>query len=423
MVLELGTASATGIVTFWTYLMFDYKSLLTNRVRQSGAAQVSNIFKAADRPGVISLSGGLPNPKFFPIDKLIAATEKVMRADGHNILQYGGSEGYLPLRKWVAERYCKQGVEVVPEMVVMTSGSLQGMDITGRTFIEPGDTVLIEAPAFVGAIQTLLIYQPRFVGVPVAADGVDVQALGRAISENPGAKLFEACPSFQNPSGVLYSQAARDGVAAVVRDQAILVVEDDPYAELRFDGSQPVSLRRELGDQCITLGSFSKIVSPGMRVGWTVASRALAPYYALGKQTTDSHASNFAQAVIWQFLMDNDIDAHIAGINATYKIQRDAMITAIAKYFPPEVKTTVPLGGMFIWATMPDDSDAMKMFHDAVDHDLVAVVPGGPFYTDGKHGNHQFRMSYSTVEPGVIEEGIRRLGRALARHLDAPSAS
>ena len=404
-------------------LMFDPKTLLTSRVRHSGGAAVASIFRASGLPGVISLSGGLPNPRFFPVDGLIAATEKVMRKDGQNILQYGGSEGYMPLREWVAERYRRQGVTVSPEMVVMTSGSLQAMDITGRTFLEPGDTVLIEAPAFVGAIQTLLMYQPKFVGVPVVDDGVDVAALKLALTQHPTAKLFEASPSFQNPSGVLYSQGARDGVAAAVQDNNILVVEDDPYAELRFDGTTPVSLRRELGDQCITLGSFSKIVSPGMRVGWAVASKTLAPYYALGKQTTDSHASNFAQAVIWQFLIDNNIDAHIATINATYKTQRDAMLVAITKYFPPEVKTTIPLGGMFVWATMPDDSDAMKLFRDAVEHDKVAVVPGGPFYTDGESGNHQFRMSYSTAEPAVIEEGIKRLGRALARHLDAPSSS
>ena len=364
----------------WMVHMFDPKSLLARRVLQSGGQQVAKIFGAADLPGVISLSGGLPNPRFFPVEGLIAATEKVMRKDGAAILQYGAREGYMPLREWVAGRYRKQGVDVSPDRVMM-SGSLQGMDITGRTFLEPGDTVLIEAPAFLGAIQTLLMYQPRFVGVPVIEDGVDVPVLERTLALHPHARLFEVSPSFQNPSGALYSPRARDGLANAIRNHNTLVVEDDPYAELRFDGTKPVSLRRELGDQAITLGSFSKIVSPGMRVGWVVAGKALAPFYALGKQTTDSHASNFAQAVIWQFLMDNDIDAHIAKINATYKLQRDAMLNAIARYFPPDVAYTIPQGGMFVWVTMPAESDAMQLFHDAVEHDKVAVVPGAPFYS------------------------------------------
>jgi 2-aminoadipate transaminase len=392
--------------------------LLAGRSASNGADFVRAIFAEARKPGVISLSGGLPNPRFFPVEALIASTAKVMRSHGTEILQYGTSDGFLPLREWIAGRYKQQGIDVSPDMVVLMSGSLQGLDITGRIFLEPGDEVVIEAPMFLGAIQTLANYQPRFVPVPMGDEGIDTDALARTLQSHPNAKLIEVNPSAQNPSGVTYSAGVRAQFAAAVKNHQALIVEDDPYAELRFDGTRPISLRRELGDRVIGLGSFSKIISPGMRVGWVVAAREVAARFTLGKQMVDSHASNFASATIWQFIQDNDIDAHIAGINAIYTIQRDAMLAACKKYFPPDVRYTHPQGGMFVWVTMPEGADALTLFRDAVATEKVAVVPGAPFYTDGVGGKTQFRMSFSTVEPAMIDEGVQRLARAMLRHLD-----
>jgi 2-aminoadipate transaminase len=398
--------------------MFNADALFSNRAKSTGQSFLREIFYFARKPGVISFAGGLPNAKFFPVEPVIAATEKAMRADGAVALQYATTEGHDGLREWIAARYQAQGLAVTADMIMITSGSQQGLDLTGKSFINPGDTVLIEKPGYQGAIQAYSVYEPRWAGVRLTDEGLDLDELKRAVVEHP-VKLMETCCSFQNPSGVAYSAANRAAMAEIIEPHNFVVVEDDPYVDLRFMGSSAPPLRHYMGERLITLGSFSKIVAPGLRLGWLVADPALMPRIKIMKQAADLHTSFFAQRVLYQYLIDNDLEAHIDTMRALYKSNRDVMVAAIDRCFPPGVKRTNPEGGMFIWAVLPDELDAMELFKLAVE-EQVAFVPGTTFYTDGS-GRNTLRMSYSNVTHAQINEGIERLGRAMTRLLDAPS--
>jgi 2-aminoadipate transaminase len=400
--------------------MFNSNELLSKRAQKNAGSFLRQIFPRTREPGVINFAGGLPNPDFFPIEPIIAATERAMRADGRNTLQYGMTEGLPELREWIAVRYEKQGLHIKPEQILITNGSQQGIDLIGRVFLDPGNKMAIEAPGYMSAIQSFAMYEPEFIGVGINEQGIDVEQL-KYVLKNNSIKLIETCPSFQNPSGIAYSTSTREAMAKVCSQYNFVVVEDDPYAELRFMGAETKSLRNYLGDQVITLGSFSKIVAPGLRLGWTVASPDVTRRLVLAKQLVDIHTNYFAQRVLYQYLLDNAIDDHINQMRGVYRAQRNAMVDAMAQYFPPETQFTKPEGGMFVWVTLPDEADTMALFNMSMDTEKVAFVPGLPFFADGKSGKNMMRLSYSTANPETIEEGMKRLGRVISRYLDAPS--
>jgi 2-aminoadipate transaminase len=396
-------------------------SLVADRMRAMRPSLVRELLKNASGKDFISFAGGLPNPRLFPAEALIAATDAVLRADAANALQYAVSEGHPPLREWIAGRYRKRfGLSIPIEDILITSGSQQGLDLIGKVLLNPGDGVINERPGYQGAIHALSIYQPRFAGVPLREDGLDVELLAHALETNP-AKFVIVTPNFQNPTGITYSEANRRAVAEVIARHTVALVEDDPYSELGFAGTVAPAMRAYLDGQAIVLGSFSKIVAPGLRLGWLIAPRDLMPKLVIAKQAADFHASNFAQRVLHAYLTTSSIDDHIGRIRAGYAAQCAAMIGALERHLPAGIPFTRPAGGMFVWITLPDEADSMAILKDAIE-ERVSFLPGAPFFTDGG-GRHHMRLSYSQADEARIEEGVARLAGVIVQHLDAPGVA
>ncbi|WP_321403202.1 PLP-dependent aminotransferase family protein [Maridesulfovibrio sp.] len=373
---------------------------------------IREILKVTEDASIISFAGGLPNPELFPVADLEAAAVKVMRESGPQSMQYSTTEGFQPLRQYIADRYLeKKGIEVDAEEILITAGSQQCLDLLGKVFLNAGDNVLIERPGYLGAIQSFSIFQSNFFTVGLEEDGPDLNELEKVLDQNE-AKMFYAVTNFQNPSGLTYSAKKRQGVADILKNRSILFVEDDPYGELRFMGDfeKPV-VRGYLEDDGILLGSFSKVAAPGFRLGWMVCSGEVRDKLIIAKQASDLHTSTFAQRVMHQFVTDNPLDDHIEKIRERYGNQRSAMVRAIEEYFPAEVEVTRPEGGMFLWVTLPENMSSMDLFEEAIKN-KVAFVPGRPFYVDGS-GENTFRLNFSNSDEEHIEEGIKRLGAGI----------
>jgi 2-aminoadipate transaminase len=323
-----------------------------NRMLTVRRSFIREILKVTDRPEVISFAGGLPNPSLFPVKEIAAAAAKVLTRNGPDILQYRTTEGHLPLRRMIAERYRMKGLEIDPGEILITTGSQQGLDLVGKVFLDKGDIVLLERPAYLGAIQALGIYEPEFSVAPMGNDGVDVEALAAQCRQSRP-KLMYAVPNFQNPSGITYSDATRRAAASILRETNSIFVEDDPYGELRFLGEDVPSMRAYLEENTVMLGSLSKIMAPGLRIGWICAKPPVMEKLITAKQATDLHSDSLAQWIACQYLQDNDLDAHINEIRRAYKRQRDLMVRMIEERCPPEVDCTRPEGGMFLWMTLP----------------------------------------------------------------------
>ena len=367
---------------------------------------IREIFKVLGQHDMISFSGGFPNPASFPVEGIKAAAIRVLDEDGANVLQYNTTEGYLPLRQYIAARYLKRfNLVVDPAEIMILSGSQQAFDLIAKTFLEIGDEVVVENPAYLGALQSFGFFEPAFTQVELTPDGLNLNQLKTALSRNP--KLLYVVPNFQNPTGLTYSTENRKAVAELVAQTDTILIEDDPYGELRFKGTDHLPIKSYLYDQTILLGSFSKVVSPGMRLGWLVAAEAILEKLVVAKQAADLHANYFAQRVLYQYLCDNDLDAHIATIKAMYYQQREAMVNAIKRYFDSSVTMTEPEGGMFLWLTLPEGISAMQLFEQAVIAKIV-YVPGDPFYTTGENRN-TLRLNYTNSTPQEIDDGIRRL--------------
>jgi 2-aminoadipate transaminase len=374
---------------------------------------IREILKVTEDPEMISFAGGLPNPRFFPVKEIAQAASEVLAGTDTSSLQYSTTEGYPPLRDYVAQRYVKKhGLAVSADEILITNGSQQGLDLVGKVSIDKADAMVIERPAYLGAIQALAVYEPRFCPVPLAQDGVDLDRLKDALRADR-VKLFHTVINFQNPSGISYSRDKRERLAEVLGQYDMIVVEDDPYGELRFEGEALPSMRSWLDDKAVLLGSFSKTVAPGLRLGWVCAKRRIMDKLVVAKQASDLHSSSLCQRILHQYLVNNDIDEHIAMIAAAYKRQRDIMVTAIEEHFPAEVEFTRPEGGMFLWVTLPGQLSAMALFKRAIE-EKVAFVPGTPFFVDGG-GKHNMRLNFSNADEGTIEEGMRRLGRIIKK--------
>ena len=376
---------------------------------------VREILKVTQNPEVISFAGGLPNPRFFPVQGIAqAAADVLAEADG-SALQYGTTEGYPPLREYIARRYRKtEGLEVSPDEILITNGSQQALDLVGKVFIDRQDAIAIERPGYLGAIQAFSVYEPQFHPVPLLEDGVDLDRLADVLRTRR-VRFFHTVINFQNPSGISYSAEKRRALAALLKEHDTFVIEDDPYRELRFEGTAKPSMRQELGEKAVLLGSFSKIVAPGLRLGWVCAARATMARLAVAKQASDLHSNSLCQRMLHRFLVTHDIDEHIALIRAAYKHQKDVMLAALERHWPPEVRFTRPEGGMFIWATLPQRSSALELLERAA-REKVVFVPGTPFFIDGG-GPRNMRLNFSNADASRIEEGIARLGRIIKEML------
>jgi 2-aminoadipate transaminase len=390
---------------------FIMKGQFASRMATMQKSFIREILQVTQNPDVISFAGGLPNPKYFPIAGIKAAADKVLTQNGAVALQYAPTLGHAPLREWIVQRYAEHtGMQVTADEIMITNGSQQGLDLIGKILLDAGDVVLLEAPSYLGGIQALSMYQPEFWSVPLEEDGINTAVLAdRAAADI--VKLFYTLPNFQNPTGISYSAAKREEVARIMQETNTFFIEDDPYRELRFAGEDLLPINAYYRANGFLLGSFSKIVSPGMRLGWIVAAPPLMEKLIIAKQGADLHSNYLAQCIIHQFLLDNDLDAHIATIKAAYGRQRELMIAMIEETFPPEVKFTVPEGGMFLWLTLPEGMSALSRFEAAKAQNVV-FVPGQPFYADGGGGN-TLRLNFSNTDEAKIEAGMARLARAL----------
>ncbi len=384
------------------------EKIFADRMYSAKRSFIREILKVTEDPSIISFAGGLPNPRSFPVDEVSAAAVKVLKEDGTAALQYSTTEGYLPLREYIAKRYSRYGIKADASEILITTGSQQGLDLIGKIFLNKGDTVAVERPTYLAAIQSFGMYEPRFVDVPLQDDGIDVDAMAKAI---PGVKLLYTVPSFQNPTGITYSREKRKRVAEVLKGTGTVFVEDNPYGDIRFMGDDLPPMRFYLDSDIITMGTFSKTVSPGMRLGWLYAPAGIMDKLITAKQSADLHTSYFVQRVVYQYLADNDVEKHIKMIQGLYKKQRDAMVSAIERYFPKSIKYTKPEGGMFLWVTLPEGMSSLELFDLAI-RQKVAFVPGQAFFVDGS-GQNTLRLNYSNSDEAQIEEGIKRLADAI----------
>ncbi|MCL2459522.1 MAG: PLP-dependent aminotransferase family protein [Desulfobulbus sp.] len=387
------------------------ENAFSDRITDVPKSFIREILKVTIDDSIISFAGGLPNRQFFPVRGLQKAANDVFEEAGSEILQYANSEGYLGLRQYIADRYRQQeGLDIPVEDILITTGSQQGLDLLGKTFLNEGDDLIIEEPGYLGAIQAFSLYRPRFHPVPVSEGGMDTAALAQVLRERRP-KLLYTVTNFQNPSGISYTDENRQAVALLIRGRSCLIIQDDPYGDLRFTGSRRVSFKRLLPENTVMLGSFSKTVAPALRMGWLVARPQIMEKVIVAKQAADLHTDYLAQRILYRFLRDNDLDAHIATIVRQYGKQKEAMIGAIKEFFPAEVQSTNPDGGMFLWITLPEDMSSMRLFEAAIAK-KVAFVPGTPFYVDRKDSN-TLRLNFSCSDEPTIVEGIRRLGASI----------
>ncbi|WP_292367879.1 PLP-dependent aminotransferase family protein [Methanoregula sp. UBA64] len=372
---------------------------------------IREILKVTENPDIISFAGGLPNPELIDVDGIARAAKEVFEKDGRVALQYSTTEGYLPLRRFIADRYKKRlGMDISPDEILITNGSQQCLDLIGKILINPGDRVAIERPGYLGAIQVFSLYEPVFVPIDLKEDGPDPEAFKAAIcQESP--RLFYCIPNSQNPSGITYSIKQRQACAEILKERRTLVVEDDAYGELQFSGTANPPFKKLLPDQTILTGSFSKIFSPGMRMGWVCAPKKIMEQLVIAKQASDLHSNYLSQRIASQYLENNDIDAHIRKIRDAYSSQRDCMVDALKEEMPAGITWTCPEGGMFVWVTLPAGLSAMDVFSAAL-KEQVAVLPGIPFYVDGG-GTDTLRLNFSNSNPERIREGVRRLGKVI----------
>lgn len=389
--------------------------LFSNRISGVSSSFIREILKVAVDPEIISFAGGLPNRDLFPVEALQKATNDIFNEDGKNILQYAGTEGFLPLREMIAADYKSKGLVIDVNDILITNGSQQGLDLLGKVLINEGDEVLIEEPGYLGAIQAFEVYSAKFRPVPVSQDGMDIASLKNTLATS-NAKLIYTVPNFQNPSGISYTDENRKAVANCIVKTKTLLIEDNPYGDLRFSGNDKKSFKSLLPEQTILLGSFSKIIVPSFRLGWIVAPKVLMEKLVIAKQAGDLHSNYFCQRVLHRFLQDNDLQKHIKKIIRVYGKQKMVMEDAIKRCFPKQVSYLNPEGGMFLWVTLPQELSATELFAKALEQ-KVAFVPGDPFYVE-KRGLNTLRLNFSSVDPDVIEEGIKRLGRVLHQLLD-----
>ena len=386
------------------------------RTARMNPSVIREILKMTERSGVISLAGGLPSPDTFPVEAMREATARVLRDQPREALQYAASEGFPPLREWVAEHLGEQGMQVDPEQVLITTGSQQGLDLVGKVLIDTGSTVAVEAPTYLGALQAFAPYEPEVVAVPCDDEGPRPDALAAA----HGARFLYVLPNFQNPSGRCMGEGRRAALVKAAQAMGLPLVEDNPYGDLWFDAAPPAPLAARWAEGTVYLGSFSKVLAPGLRLGYAVAPALLCPKLLQAKQAADLHTPGFNQRVVHEVVRNGFLREHVPTIRARYKLQRDAMRAALDAHMPAGCRWVVPSGGMFFWVELPESIDATAMLPRAVEAG-VAYVPGAAFFASQPRAN-TLRLSFVTVAPAEIARGVALLSQVLRQQLAGGAA-
>lgn len=384
-----------------------------NRMSMLKTSEIRELLKLTESPDIISFAGGLPAPELFPIQKIKEAAEIVLDESGKSALQYGATEGFLPLRKIIAEERMKSaGVDVTASDILITSGSQQGLDFTGKIFLNPGDVVICESPSYLGAINAFRAYEAKFVEVETDENGMIMEKLEEALINNPQAKYIYIIPDFQNPTGKTLALERRPRIVELALKYNIPIVEDNPYGELIFEGERLPAIKSfDKEGIVIYLGTFSKTFCPGIRLGWVCASPSLLMKYIIVKQGADLQTNSLSQREAALFMQMNKLDEHIEKIKAVYKKRKDLMLETMEKEFPENCSFTYPQGGLFTWVKLPEGVDAAKLLELALE-EKVAFVPGGSFFPNGGKNNY-CRLNYSCMPEEKIVEGIKRLGKVL----------
>ena len=390
----------------------DWDGCYAQRTQRMTSSIIREILKITQQPEVISFAGGMPASEFFLAREVEEACRYILGNEAQKALQYGVTEGYPPLKAYLVGKMRKYGIVVEEDNILITNGSQQALDLVGRIFIDSGDVVLTEAPTYLGALQAWNVYGPRYVTVPLDDDGMRVDQLEGILKQEP-VKLIYVLPNFHNPAGVTLSLERRKKLVEIAVRYGVCIVEDDPYGELRFEGEDlPPLVTLDRGN-VLYLSTFSKTLSPGIRLGWITAPKEVIGKLVQVKQGADLHTSTFIQMVANDVCQRGLLRPHVLRLRQVYKERRDTMLASMEKYFPPGVSWTRPQGGLFLWVTLPEHIDTTEFLKVAVE-EKVAFVPGPAFYPDGR-GRNCMRLSFSNVTPEVIEEGIRRLGQALVR--------
>lgn len=406
----------------------NWQAKYARRLEWMSTSVIRDILKAAQADDLISLAGGWPEADLFPVEQLDEITHYVLHQMPRESLQYGLTDGLTLLRKTIADMMTEQNMPAKADNIAIASGSQQTLDLMGRIFLDEGDTVVIESPTFLGAMQSFNCYGARYAPVPLDDEGLRVDVLEEVLKKQP-VKLMYLIPTFQNPTGITMSLARRHKVLDLAERYGVPILEDDPYSALRFAGDPVPSLQAldaarhpinaEKGSyvqgNVIYLGSFSKTLTPGLRLAWAVCPPEIAQQMVMAKQGADLHSNALSQTIAYEFIRRGWLPGQIERIRKMYHERRNAMCDAIAKYFPKDVQYTRPEGGLFLWVTLPGDIDTVAMLKDAAAR-KVAFVPGAPFFVDGS-GKNTLRMSFASVPPATIEEGIKRLGAVIEEHM------
>ncbi|GGF98828.1 PLP-dependent aminotransferase family protein [Paenibacillus aceti] len=384
----------------------------SKRARAMKPSGTHQLLQMSERPEVISFAGGFPAPELFPVEALKAVCEAVLDEQGPASLQYSTTEGYIPLRTAICDRMKMIGIEASYEHVMITSGSQQAIDLTGKLFIDDGDVIICESPTYLAAINAFKLYNPQFVEVAMDEDGMIMEELEKKLQAHPGAKFIYTIPDFQNPTGRTMNLERRQRMVELANQYDVLILEDNPYGAIRFAGEPLPPIKHfDSEGRVIYLSTFSKIFSPGLRLGWICADEAMIEKYVLLKESSDLHTDSFAQRIAVKYMEMNDLDAHIDRIRAIYRERYTTMVSCIEQFLPHSVSHSTPEGGLFIWLELPESIDSAELLQDCLNNH-VAFVSGAAFFPNGG-GHNTLRLNFSNMSNENITEGIKRLADVL----------
>jgi len=415
----MNSSSSDGLERYQTHEPENLQERYAHRAAHMKPSEIRSLFAVASRPEIVSLAGGMPNLSAIPMDMMAGIVETLIKDHGQEALQYGSGQGHPQLREQICDVMALEGIKANPNDVLVTTGSQQALDLISRIFIDPGDVVLVEAPSYVGALGTFAQYEASVVHVEMDQNGLIPEALRQAIKtlryQGRRIKFIYLIPNYQNPAGVLLPADRRIEILDICRSEKIFIVEDNPYGLLGFDRPSPNAMRAEDSENVIYLGSFSKTIVPGFRIGWALVPQSLKEKLVIASESSILCPSNFSQMAIASYLANQPWREQIASFCALYKVRRDAMLSALDAYFPKAATWTKPAGGFYVWVTLPPEIDTKAMVPRAIAA-KVAYVPGTAFYADG-FGSWSLRLSYCYPTPERITQGVMALSKVVEQEM------
>lgn len=415
----MNSSSSDGLERYQTHEPENLQERYAHRAAHMKPSEIRSLFAVASRPEIVSLAGGMPNLSAIPMDMMAGIVEKLIREHGQEALQYGSGQGHPQLREQICDVMALEGIKANPDDVLITTGSQQALDLISRIFIDPGDVVLVEAPSYVGALGTFAQYEASVVHVEMDQNGLIPESLRQAIRtlryQGRRIKFLYLIPNYQNPAGVLLPADRRTEILDICRAEKIFIVEDNPYGLLGFDRPSPNAMRAEDSENVIYLGSFSKTIVPGFRIGWALVPQSLKEKLVIASESSILCPSNFSQMAIASYLANQPWREQIASFCALYKVRRDAMLSALDAYFPKAATWTKPAGGFYVWVTLPPEIDTKAMVPRAIAA-KVAYVPGTAFFADG-FGSWSLRLSYCYPTPERITQGVMALSKVVEQEM------